>query len=236
MSDRERSETGQFDDRVPLEKVQDVFSNLEDSAEPLDAGEVADESRIARRTAHNKLNSLVDEGELRTKKVGARGRVWWMPHRSDDQDEPTERSQFAADEDQRRDDPPVEPTLEDARAADEDGETGVGECNEAEDDLAPAIRRYIEDADLPPKTAHGRDAVIDVFRVLREHGTLSTGEIQSEVFPGYEDHWAGPRAMWNGIDRYLEDIPGIEKGGYGEWGYSGDNAVLEALPEERGNA
>lgn len=236
MTDRERSETGQFDDRVPLERVRDVFAGLEDSAEPLDAGEVADESGIARRTAHNKLNSLVDEGELRTKKVGARGRVWWVPHMSAEGDEPPERPQLPADEDQRRDDPPAEPTLEDASTADEGDETHTdneagGMADETEGDLASAVRDHMEDADLPPKTAHGRDAVIDVFRVLRERGTLSTGKIQSEVYPGYEDHWAGPRAMWNGIDRYLDDIPGIEKGGYGEWTYSGDDAVLKAIRE-----
>lgn len=31
------------------------------------------------------------------------------------------------------------------------------------------------------------------------------------------------------IKDHFEDIPGIEKGGYGEWAYSGDDAVLEAI-------
>jgi hypothetical protein len=35
--------------------------------------------------------------------------------------------------------------------------------------------------------------------------------------------------MWNAVDRYLKDIPGIAKGGYGEWTYAGDDAVREAL-------
>ncbi|QLK27194.1 hypothetical protein HYG81_06210 [Natrinema zhouii] len=81
MADRERSDTGEFDDHIPVDRVRAVFDELEDSAEPLDAGTVAEHADMARRTAHNKLNDLVDEGELRTKKVGARGRIWWIPHR-----------------------------------------------------------------------------------------------------------------------------------------------------------
>jgi hypothetical protein len=41
--------------------------------------DVVDELGIARRTAHNKLNALVERGELKTRKIGARGRVWWVP-------------------------------------------------------------------------------------------------------------------------------------------------------------
>ena len=33
----------------------------------------------SRRTAHNKLNELVERGTLDTRKVGARSRVWWVP-------------------------------------------------------------------------------------------------------------------------------------------------------------
>lgn len=103
------------------------------------------------------------------------------------------------------------------------------ESEDIDDDLAEAVREYLDVTDQPPKKAHGRDAVADVFRQLRENGTMGTGEIQSAVYPGYEDYWAGPRAMWNAIDRYLEDIPGIEKGGYGEWEYSGDSAVRNEI-------
>jgi hypothetical protein len=71
--------------------------------------------------------------------------------------------------------------------------------------------------------------VVDVFRLLREHGTLSTGDLQEAVYPEYRDQWGSERTMWNAVDRYLEDIPGIAKGGYGEWTYAGDDAVREAL-------
>lgn len=56
-----------------------VFDRRDRPDEPLTAPEVADRIGCARRTAHKKLTQLTDEGELETKKVGARGRVWWRP-------------------------------------------------------------------------------------------------------------------------------------------------------------
>lgn len=38
--------------------------------------------------------------------------------------------------------------------------------------------------------------------------------------------------MWNAIDRYLEDIPGIAKDGYGEWTYTGDDAVYQVTKDK----
>ncbi|WP_435348464.1 bacterio-opsin activator domain-containing protein [Haloarchaeobius sp. HRN-SO-5] len=53
------------------------------SGEPYTSSEVADRLDCARTTAYGKLQDLVDDGTLRTKKVGARGRVWWLPAESD---------------------------------------------------------------------------------------------------------------------------------------------------------
>ncbi|WP_338008779.1 helix-turn-helix domain-containing protein [Natronoglomus mannanivorans] len=77
---RERDESGQFNDQIQPETVLEVFKALEDTARPLTATDVANEMDIARRTAYNKLNLLVERDELETRKVGARGRVWWVPH------------------------------------------------------------------------------------------------------------------------------------------------------------
>ncbi|MBX0295679.1 PAS domain S-box protein [Haloarcula nitratireducens] len=44
---------------------------------PLTASEVADAIDCSRRTAYNRLEQLVEDGLLETKKVGASGRVWW---------------------------------------------------------------------------------------------------------------------------------------------------------------
>jgi PAS domain S-box-containing protein len=56
-----------------------VFESAADRGEPLTASEVAAQLDCARRTAYNKLRRLSDDGALRTKKVGARGRVFWLP-------------------------------------------------------------------------------------------------------------------------------------------------------------
>ena len=80
---RDRDESGQFSDRISPDRVLEVFNELEDSARPLTSSDVADELEIARRTALNKLNALVERGDLETRKVGARGRVWWVPHRQE---------------------------------------------------------------------------------------------------------------------------------------------------------
>lgn len=83
MPPRERNDRGRYADGIPPEDVLEVFDDREDRAEPVTAGDVAEELGIARRTAHNKLNRLVERGELGTKKVGARGRVYWRPIRED---------------------------------------------------------------------------------------------------------------------------------------------------------
>jgi len=76
---RDRDETGQFADGIDPETALDVFDAREDRARPVTAGDVVDELGIARRTAHNKLGNLVERGTLDTRKVGAKGRVYWRP-------------------------------------------------------------------------------------------------------------------------------------------------------------
>ena len=79
MGKRTRNEHGHFADGIDPEVTLEAFADRDDDAEPLTTAEVADAVGIAQRTALNKLNRLVDRGELATKKVGARARVWWIP-------------------------------------------------------------------------------------------------------------------------------------------------------------
>ena len=76
---RPRNSDGQYTDRIPPEAVLDVFDDRDDVARPLTASDVMDALDCSRRTAHNKLSTLVDRGTLETRKVGARSRVWWVP-------------------------------------------------------------------------------------------------------------------------------------------------------------
>jgi len=102
-----------------------------------------------------------------------------------------------------------------------EGERGV---------LVEDVREWLEGR--PPKTSHGREAVLTVFSLLRERGTMKTGELKAELWEDYSDDYSSERAMWESVSRYLEDVPGVEKGGYGEWTYSGDENVRRQLSGE----
>ncbi len=77
--ERSRTDDGQFRGSIPPERALEVFEEREDRARPLTASDIAEALDCSRRTAHNKLGELVDRGELETRKVGARSRVWWRP-------------------------------------------------------------------------------------------------------------------------------------------------------------
>ena len=77
--ERERNQHGQYADRIPPERVLSVFEQRDDRARPLTANDLMEALDCSRRTAHDKLNELVEEGILETRKIGARGRVWWIP-------------------------------------------------------------------------------------------------------------------------------------------------------------
>lgn len=61
------------------EDILGVFRDREDASEPLSAPEVAEALNCSRKTAYNKLVTLRDRDQVKSKKVGARSRVWWIP-------------------------------------------------------------------------------------------------------------------------------------------------------------
>lgn len=77
--ERKRNDRGRFTDRIPPERVLEVFEEREDPARPLTARDIADALGCSRRAAHAKLRELADRGEIETRKVGANARVWWIP-------------------------------------------------------------------------------------------------------------------------------------------------------------
>lgn len=82
-----------------------VFDRQDRPGDPLTAPEVAEALGCARRTAHKKLTRLSEQGRLSTKKVGARGRVWWQPASRDaaasDTDTPESPRQTGSEEHRR---------------------------------------------------------------------------------------------------------------------------------------
>ena len=72
--ERERDDSGKYTEQVTLDSVISVFQNA--SLPVLTASEVADELDCSRPSAYNKLEDLVERGELQKKKVGARAAVY----------------------------------------------------------------------------------------------------------------------------------------------------------------
>jgi response regulator of citrate/malate metabolism len=77
--ERERDDTGQYTEQVTLDSVISVFENAD--LPVLTASEIADELDCSRPSAYNKLEELVDRGELHKKKVGARAVVYILMER-----------------------------------------------------------------------------------------------------------------------------------------------------------
>jgi len=78
--------------------------------EPLTTSEVSSKLDVSRRSTYERLLRLVDENVLETKKVGARGRIWWRPGE-------------AAPSSQRIDSTPDEPPIDRSLAASVSEET-----------------------------------------------------------------------------------------------------------------
>lgn len=69
----------------------------------------------------------------------------------------------------------------------------------------------------PPTTEHGREAVGRVFSVLLSEGPLRTKELKEQLYPEFESEFESADSMWQSIQRYFDDIAGIEKVGHGQW-------------------
>jgi hypothetical protein len=97
---RERDGRGQFADGIPLDAVLAVFDRRTDLGRPLTASDVVDALDCSRRTAHNKLDELVEGDVVEARKVGARSKVFWIPIDPDSvhgSDVRSERPQRVAD-------------------------------------------------------------------------------------------------------------------------------------------
>jgi predicted transcriptional regulator len=75
------SSDGRGGERVPYEdeEVLRVFGALADRAEPMTARQIADANGRSRSGTYKRAMALVEDGVLRSKKTGPRGRVFWLP-------------------------------------------------------------------------------------------------------------------------------------------------------------
>ncbi|WP_225336422.1 PAS domain S-box protein [Halomicrobium urmianum] len=74
------------------DSLQETLALFDPLGAPQTTLEVAEKLDIGRRSTYERLERLVDHGELETKKAGTNGRVWWRPRPS-----PTEQTATAHD-------------------------------------------------------------------------------------------------------------------------------------------
>jgi PAS domain S-box-containing protein len=60
-----------------------LFDRREDPCEPLTTSEIADALDSTERTANDRLEELVERGELQTKRTDGHDRIWWRPGSAD---------------------------------------------------------------------------------------------------------------------------------------------------------
>jgi metal-responsive CopG/Arc/MetJ family transcriptional regulator len=80
-----------------------------------------------------------------------------------------------------------------------------------------AVREAVLDELGEAKKTHVREAVADAVALLVERGPLSTGEVKTELWSAYDDHYSTEKGMWESVNRYVKDVDGVSKPGYGEW-------------------
>lgn len=214
--------------RKPRATDEDILGVFRETADPvLSTAEVADALPIQRRGTLNRLRRLQEDGELDSKRIGGRNTVWWLAARptSGAGGEPPPATDDTSHSDE-------------THVAGEESEDGGREAattpttpdaEETDDTLAEDVRAFL--SGRPPQASHGQDAVVDVFQLLRERGTMKTGELKAALYPDYTDHYGSERSMWESISRYLEDVPGVEKPEYGKWAYAGDEVVRDEVRE-----
>lgn len=224
---RERGDSGQYVSTVEGDDVLSVFEAVRGPV--VTSADVAEVLDVTRETARRKLNALVGEGTLDKRKTAGRVVYWAVdtptasPDRGHRDDEATVADRPSSPDDG---DPPTD--LDDVRGVGDDADEAAPEVlDDQEDDLVEGVRAYL--SDRPPRTAHGTAATLDVVRLLRERGTMKTGELKEALYAEYGDQYGSERAMWESISRYLDEVPGVAKGGYGEWAYTGDEDVRETL-------
>lgn len=220
--DDTRDDRGRYQGRIPPEAALSVFESRADRARPVTAGEVADELDCSRRTAHNKLGELVDRGAVKTRKVGARSRVWWVPIPADEEGDgpagPDPREQPAASSrDPSTTGEPPAARAEDASgtvgstADSDDGSDGEGEP-EAEE-RPDAVSTAVAEANLPGAGATleaRREALLAAFDHLQENPGAQRADFLRDVYPDHPADFESAAGWWNAIQPALGGLPGVD--------------------------
>jgi hypothetical protein len=164
----------------------------------IDAGR-SDESLVDSRVNHDsQVNHRIDELETRLSALESR--------LSDTTREDGSDSPLSASDPDR-----IDTLREDAP---EDGLRAVDA-----DEVRGRVRDTFADRSrMDPDTV---DAVATAAAFLAERGdAVSTKELKEHTYAEFGERYSSERSMWNSIDRYLEELPFVEKPGYGKWRHS----------------
>jgi len=65
----------------------EIVEVMENHSEPfMTLGEIADQVDVTKGTVHRRIQEMVNAGDVRKKKVGAKAVIWWLPRRYQDSD------------------------------------------------------------------------------------------------------------------------------------------------------
>lgn len=217
--DRPRNESGEYSDRLPPERALDVFDHRDDRARPVTAGDVMDALDVSRRTALNKLNELVAAGELDSRTVGARARVFWRPF-------PVDTDEWAKQLSSELGEPITvgETVYEDGDshpaetlAEPESGVEATDRSESTPEDVSTALDALDLDADR-------REAVRAIYEHLRDAGTARKSDFTDEVYPDHSAGYQSPGGWWNALGKdALGELPDVKKPAEGrpQWRFTG---------------
>lgn len=77
--DRERNDEGRYVSTVTAERVLEVLRDADDPV--LTAKEVGEQLGCTSEAARQQLHELRERGDVESKQVGARARIWWPFHK-----------------------------------------------------------------------------------------------------------------------------------------------------------
>lgn len=190
--------------KVRTSELLEVFITRNDLFEPLTAAEVADEVGLSRRSTANRLRELADTSPpaLKTKKSGAKSRVWWPNADVWYPDLPQLELRNIA----------VEDVQERLRGRDLDAPV--------EADIEPLLKRTLRDIDIPGEgelLLARRDAVRDIFSHLAKEGKASRQEL-CELVNADEVGYESVDSFWTNMiirKRIMKELPGVVPPGEG---------------------
>ena len=196
---RSRNARGEFAGRIPAGEALEVFEQRDDMARPLTANDITEACGWSRRTAHNKLSELVERDVLATRKVGARGRVWWVPADEGSNSSP-------------------DMTVPDPVSVEEIPTTPTEVLERCRDEI-PA-----RNEEARQERAH---AVLTAYEYLQREGDAPLDEIQEHIAGAHPD--GDPERQWvNYVRPGLVALPGIQKPpqGASRWHFVDPNGEL----------